>query len=161
MKLLFFAFVLVLAMNTPTFAAESVKKPALLVQTLDGSNFDLAQQAGKWVIVNFWATWCSPCIKEMPDISDFVKHRKDVTAIGLAYEDTEQAEIRAFIKAHPVVYPVARVDVYNPPKSFDTPRGLPTTYLIAPDGSIAKRFVGPITSADLEKAMATAAFATK
>jgi len=146
--------IIALIFAVPLFAAEAAKNPALSVRTLDGKTFDLAQQAGRWVIVNFWATWCSPCIKEMPDISDFVKRRNDVAAIGLAYEDTEKAEIEVFVKAHPVVYPIAQVDVYDPPKDFDAPRGLPTTYLIAPDGSIAKRFVGPVTSTDLEKAIA-------
>lgn len=133
--------------------AEKPKQPALEVATLDGGRFDLAAQRGKWVIVNFWATWCSPCIKEMPDISEFVAGRKDVVAIGLAYEDTEKAEVEAFAKAHPVKYPLALVDVYKPPADFETPRGLPTTYLIAPDGTVAKKFTGPITGSDLDKAI--------
>ena len=62
--------------------AETAKKPALQVKTLDGASFDLASQRGKWVIVNFWATWCSPCIKEMPDISQFVAARSDAGALG-------------------------------------------------------------------------------
>jgi thiol-disulfide isomerase/thioredoxin len=137
-------------------AADTAKVPRLAVTTVDGKTFDLAQQKGKWVIVNFWATWCSPCVKEMPDISAFVAKTKEVSAIGLAYEDTEKAGIESFLKTHPVVYPVAQVDVYDPPKDFDTPRGLPTTYLIAPDGSVAKRFTGPVTSTDLEKAIVEA-----
>lgn len=132
------------------------KQPALKIATLDGSTFDLAAHRGKWVIVNFWATWCSPCIKEMPDISEFVAGRKDVAAIGLAYEDTDKDEVEAFAKAHPVKYPLAQVDVFNPPADFEKPRGLPTTYLIAPDGSVAKKFTGPITATDLDKAIAAA-----
>lgn len=139
-----------------TAAAEMPKQPALKVTTLDGGTFDLAAERGKWVIVNFWATWCSPCIKEMPDISEFVAGRKDVAAIGLAYEDTDKAEVEAFAKEHPVKYPLALVDVYKPPADFDTPRGLPTTYLIAPDGSVAKKFTGPITATELDKAIAAA-----
>lgn len=137
-------------------AAETAKQPTLKVATLDGGSFDLAAQRGRWVIVNFWATWCSPCIKEMPDISEFVAGREDVAAIGLAWEDTDKAEIEAFAKAHPVKYPLAQVDVYKPLPDFETPRGLPTTYLIAPDGTVAKKFTGPISATDLDKAIAAA-----
>lgn len=145
-----------LASAQPTFAAATAEQPRLSVTTLDGNTFDLAAQRGKWVIVNFWATWCSPCIAEMPELSAFVAAHKDVTAIGLAWEDTDRAEIDAFVKAHPVKYPLAQVDIYEPLADFETPRGLPTTYLIAPDGRVAKKFTGPITANDLDKAIAAA-----
>lgn len=142
-----------LAVATPAIAATATH-PQLKVNTLDGKSFDLAAQRGKWVIVNYWATWCVPCIKEMPDISNFVKSRKDVTAIGLAFEDTDVKDIKAFLAKHPVVYPIAQLDVMAPPKDFDSPKGLPTTYLIAPDGHIAQRFVGPVDAAKLTEAIA-------
>ena len=150
------ALVLALALAASSAVLADAAKPSLSIATLDGQTFDLAQQNGKWVIVNFWATWCSPCVKEMPDISAYVAKSKDVAAVGLAYEDTEKAEIQTFLKAHPVVYPIAQVDTFDPPKDFETPRGLPTTYLIAPDGHVAKRFTGPITATDLDKAIAEA-----
>ena len=146
------AGILMAGLAVPAFA-ETPARPTLVTTTIDGKSFDLSAQRGHWVIVNFWATWCVPCIKEMPDISAFVAAHKNVTAIGLAYEDTDKADILAFLKKHPVIYPIAQVDVTNPPKDFDEPKGLPTTYLIGPDGSVAKRFVGPITGADLARAV--------
>jgi thiol-disulfide isomerase/thioredoxin len=134
-----------------TAHAAPAAKPALVVTTLDGASFDLSKQSGKWVIVNFWATWCSPCLKELPDLSAFVTaHHDKVAAIGLDYEDTDKAEVVKFLKAHPLSYPVARLDIDNPPKDFDTPKALPNTYVIAPDGHVAKAFMGPITMKDLE-----------
>jgi len=138
-----------LAFAMPLQAAMPAQ-PTLHVTTLDGKTFDLAAQRGKWVIVNYWATWCVPCIKEMPDISRFVTAHKNVVAIGLAYEDSEPADIKAFLAKHPVAYPIAQVTLDQPPKDFDEPRGLPTTYLISPDGKVAKHIVGPVTEASLE-----------
>jgi thiol-disulfide isomerase/thioredoxin len=140
-----------------TASAAEASKPALALKTLDGKTFDLAAERGKWVIVNFWATWCSPCIKEMPDISKFVASRADVRAIGLAFGGEELSDVTDFLKAHPVQYPIANVPLETPPKDFGAPKALPTTYLIAPDGSIAKKFTGPITTTDLEKAIAAGA----
>ena len=129
----------------------TASKPSLKVTTLDGKQFDLAAQSGKWVIVNYWATWCSPCLKELPDISAYVTAHKDtVAAIGLAFEDSDKADIEKFLKTHPLSYPIAQVDVIEPPKDFDTPKGLPNTYVIAPDGHVAKAFTGPITAKDLD-----------
>lgn len=137
-----------IAPTTPARAAMP-KTPSLQVRTLDGKTFDLAAERGKWVIVNYWATWCVPCIKEMPDISRFVAAHKNVVAIGLAYDDSDIADIKAFVAKHPVVYPVAQVTLDKPLKDFDEPRGLPTTYLIRPDGTVAKPIVGPVTEASL------------
>ncbi|HWT17013.1 MAG TPA: TlpA disulfide reductase family protein [Patescibacteria group bacterium] len=129
----------------------AAKTPALVVETLDHGAFDLAKQRGKWVLVNFWATWCSPCLKEIPDFSQFDVARDDVVVIGLAFEEIELPDLRAFLKDHPASYPIARIDVFDPPKDFDVPRGLPTSWLIAPDGTVAEKYLGPITSADLAR----------
>ncbi len=131
--------------------------PTLQVTTWDGANYDLAQRRGKWVVVNFWATWCNPCLKEIPDLDAFDQSREDVEVIGLAYEEIEKADMDAFLKEHPMRYPIAVVDVYNPPADFDIPKGLPMTYLIAPDGKVAKQFLGPVTSAEIAAVIETAA----
>ncbi|MGB3749153.1 MAG: TlpA disulfide reductase family protein [Rhodanobacter sp.] len=146
----FAAIALALALVAPLHAAMPAQ-PTLKVSTLDGKSFDLAAQRGHWVIVNYWATWCVPCIKEMPDISHFVAAHKNVRAIGLAYEDSEPADIKAFLAKHPVVYPIAQVTVDKPLKDFDAPRGLPMTYLIDPQGKVAQRKLGPVTEALLKQ----------
>ena len=146
-----FISVLFLALIAGAPVAATAAKPTLVVKTLDGGSFDLSKQSGKWVIVNYWATWCSPCLKELPDISAYVTaHKETVVAIGLDFEDTDKADVEKFLKTHPLSYPVAQVDVDNPPKDFDTPKGLPNTYIIAPDGHVAKAFTGPITAKNLD-----------
>jgi thiol-disulfide isomerase/thioredoxin len=144
--------------TAPDAAAENPEPehPALRIATLDGAQYELAAKRGRWVVVNFWATWCKPCIKEMPELDAFDATREDVEVLGLAYEDIEPADMRAFLAKRPVKYPIAIVDTYDPPADFPTPRGLPMTYLIAPDGRIAKRFLGPITGKDLADAISAA-----
>jgi thiol-disulfide isomerase/thioredoxin len=137
----------------PTAPAAPAAKPAiptLVIDTFDGKKYNLADHRGHWVVVNFWATWCNPCLKEIPDLDAFDAARADVDVVGLSYEEIERADMEAFLKEHVIHYPIAVLDVYNPPADFDTPRGLPMTYLIAPDGKVAKKFLGPVTSADLE-----------
>ncbi|HET9031270.1 MAG TPA: TlpA disulfide reductase family protein [Dokdonella sp.] len=154
-RITFLLGVLIALLSTGA-CAETASHPELKVETIDGKTFDLVSHRGNWVVVNYWATWCAPCIAEMPELSAFIKARKDVDGIGLAFEDTERQEIIDFLKKNPVDYPIAQIDVDEPPADFDIPRGLPTTYLIAPDGSVAKQFLGPIKDKDLEQAMSAA-----
>ena len=137
-------------------AAAGPTMPTLKLPLVDGTPYDLAAHRGKWVVVNFWATWCGPCLKEMPELSALDAMRDHIEVIGLAYEEIERQDMEAFLKQHPIHYPIAVLDVYNPPADFATPRGLPLTYLIAPDGKVDKQFLGPVTGKEIEAAIAEA-----
>ena len=138
------------ASATPAAAKPDRDHPQLQVELVDGGRYDLAQHRGKWVVVNFWATWCGPCLKEMPELSTLAR-RGDVDVIGLAYEDITKADMQAFLKQHTPAYPIAILDTFNPPRDFDAPQGLPMTVIVAPDGHVAKKVLGPVTLAAIDE----------
>lgn len=129
-------------------------QPTLVLETLDGKRWDLAAQRGQWVLVNYWATWCGPCLEEMPELSALAALREHVSVIGLAYDEAEPAELRAFLQAHPVTYPIAQVSVYAPPPAFGVPRTLPTSWLLDPEGRIVRKYSGQVTARMLENDIA-------
>ncbi len=140
----------------PGVVAETAAMPQLQARTVAGEDYDLAGHRGKWVVVNFWATWCGPCLQEMPELSALHAMRDNVEVVGLAYEDIEPDDMRAFLEKHPVAYPIVILDPYDPPKDFATPRGLPMTYLIGPDGKVAHQFLGPVDAGEIEQAIVAA-----
>ena len=146
-------FVLWMLLAGSASAQEVGSAPELKVGTLAHGQFDLVDQRGTWVLVNFWATWCAPCLKEMPELDEYDREHEELKIIGLAFEETSAEELSAFLKTRPVSYPIALIDVYTPPAGWDVPRGLPLSILLGPDGKVAKKFLGPITGKDLDTAM--------
>jgi thiol-disulfide isomerase/thioredoxin len=130
-------------------SASAPEQPTLQVTTVDGATFDLSQHRGKYVVVNFWATWCAPCLKEIPDFSALVREREDVVVIGLAYEEISVEDMKRFLQRIRPAYPIAIVDVAAPPADFAKPRGLPMTYLLGPDGRVLEKYLGPVTRKEL------------
>ena len=117
-------------------------------QTISLSDF-----RGQWVIVNFWATWCPPCRKEMPDLQDFhTKYQKTGKAAVLAvnFHEEDLAAVRAFLNDLWLEFPVVSVAPGTALEGFRV-RGLPTTYVIHPEGCAVAREEGEITAADLER----------
>lgn len=135
----------------PAGAAYETGEPVdFSLAQLGGGQVALADHRGEWVVVNYWATWCAPCRKEMPELSALHEERGDVTVLGLAYEEVEEAEFEAFLQDFPVSYPILKVDVYQPPEPFGAPKVLPTTIILDPQGRAVKSFLGPVTRQDIE-----------
>jgi thiol-disulfide isomerase/thioredoxin len=121
------------------------------LQRLGGGEVALSDFRGEWVVVNYWATWCAPCRKEMPELSELHDQREDVTVLGLAYEDIEDNDFEAFLKESPVSYPILKVDVFQPPQPFGAPRVLPTTIILDKEGRAVKSYLGPVTRESIER----------
>lgn len=118
---------------------------------LDGNSYSLSQFRGRWVVVNYWATWCAPCRKEIPELSALHTERDDVVVLGIAYEDTEPADFEMFLSEYAPSYPILLPDVYDLPEALDIPRVLPTTFIVNPAGQKVRTYMGPITREELEK----------
>ena len=120
---------------------------------LDGKTANLADYRGKWVVVNYWATWCPPCREEMPELQAFHDdhHETDGVVIGLNTEMKAAEEILTFLDDYFVTYPNY---ITGGPVS-DTPLGrvpgLPTTFLVSPKGTVEARQVGGVTREMIEK----------
>lgn len=121
------------------------------LEGLDGKTYRLSDYRGKWVLVNYWATWCPPCREELPELEVFHANHKDKDAIvlGVAMERIKKERLQAFVDDQFLSYPILMM---KPAASTELGRvpGLPTSYLINPEGELAARQVGPVTLEDLE-----------
>jgi cytochrome c biogenesis protein CcmG/thiol:disulfide interchange protein DsbE len=123
------------------------------LKDMNGVDVRLADFKGKPLIVNFWATWCPPCILEQPELTELAAEYKDrgLTMVGISYND-EPAQIQEYAKEFKVPYPMLvgrdRDDVFD---AFGLTAGLPTTVFIRADGTIATRLQGINTKAWLQE----------
>jgi len=118
---------------------------------MNGKMHALADYRGKWIIVNYWATWCPPCQEEIPDLVSFHESHKDEDAVvlGINLEDVGDEQLAAFVDSFMISYPILRSEPLASTPLGSIP-GLPTTYIIAPDGSPVARQVGPVTKKQLD-----------
>lgn len=135
-----------------SFSAFSVNAVDMSFKTLDGKESMLSDHLGKWVIVNYWATWCPPCREEMPELQAYHDNHfeTDGLVIGLNTEVINEREIESFLEDYFVTYPNARVGPVSRTELGDVP-GLPTTFLVSPEGNIEARQVGGVTREMIER----------
>ena len=135
----------------PACKAEGTANLKLTMKDMNGADVKLADHKGKVILLNFWATWCPPCLAEIPEFVKVYQEKKaeGFTILGVSTDDTPE-QLQAFAAEHKVPYPLLLItpeveDAYGP--LF----GLPTSILIARDGSVCKRHFGPMSKEQLEK----------
>jgi thiol-disulfide isomerase/thioredoxin len=116
----------------------------------DGKTHTLAGYKGKWVLVNYWATWCPPCLEEIPDLIALHENKQNnLVVIGVALDFRSAKQVTEFADGLMVNYPIV---LGNPQivNQIGPVQGLPTTYLYNPEGKLVAQQVGPITRAAVE-----------
>jgi cytochrome c biogenesis protein CcmG, thiol:disulfide interchange protein DsbE len=115
--------------------------PALVMTTLDGRTFDLAELRGKVVLVNYWATWCAPCRKEMPKLDAFYKryHDRGLEIISISIDFDRDLD-KARRMAQSVSYPTALSKSISE-NGFGIPKAVPITWIIDRDGKVRDQMI--------------------
>jgi len=130
--------------------------PGLEGTTVDGKPVRLESSGGKWVLVNFFATWCVPCVDEHDDLVRFERAHEgpgDVAVLGVVYDDSDAA-VRRFRDKEGGTWPMVADPKGRIALDFGV-AGIPESYLIGPDGVVAAKLIGGIDYAGLENLLAT------
>jgi cytochrome c biogenesis protein CcmG/thiol:disulfide interchange protein DsbE len=125
--------------------------PALSGTTLDGSTFNIDTQRGKWVLVNFFASWCGPCQVEHPELRKFADEHQsagDVSIVSVPFQNSED-EVRAFFADNGGTWPVLANAPAEAVFDFGVVK-LPESYLVAPSGQVVAKFNGGIEAGKVD-----------
>jgi thiol-disulfide isomerase/thioredoxin len=129
---------------------------AFVLTDTAGKRHRLADYKGRWVVLNYWATWCVPCIQEIPEIAQFQGAHPDVVVLGIAVDAEDVPKTQAFAKkvghSYPLVISDERVE-----KQFRPVKGLPTTRIYDPAGKSVYDKLGRVTRKSLEEITRTSA----
>ena len=118
---------------------------------VDGQMQSLDQYQGKWVIVNYWATWCGTCMKELPDLVSMHENNKDkdIVVVGVNFEFIGNRQLRKFVSQQSIPYLMLHSEPV-PVTALGKVPALPTTYIIDPHGSVVAGEVGLVSRQNLE-----------
>lgn len=137
----------VAALLLPAGAASA---QSFVFKDLQGHQQRLQDYRGKWVLVNFWATWCPPCLEEIPDLAALheAHKNKDLVVIGVALDSSKESVVE-FIAKKKIAYPMVFGD-YNMAEQVGEVEALPTSYLYDPTGKLVSYQQGMVSKASVE-----------
>jgi thiol-disulfide isomerase/thioredoxin len=142
-------FILLLLSGCSSGVGTGKPAPDFLLEELSGDKISLKELNGNVVIIDFWATWCPPCLMTIPELVDLQKRYKDkgLSVVGISVDDPEKVtnrDLAAFREAKNINYPIARADAKVLQEYFanDNTMAIPTMFLVDRQGKIAEKKVG-------------------
>ena len=124
--------------------------PTFTARTLDGKTVTSDQWRGKVTLVNFWATWCGPCLTEIPDLVLLqAKYRDQLQILGISADEGDIGAVKRFVAEHRMDFPVV---ILTPAleKLFPEVSGLPTTIVVDREGRVVQRHIGALDPSTIE-----------
>ncbi len=131
--------------------------PSVVGTDLDGESFDIDELRGRWVLVNYFATWCPPCVEEHPELVAFDEAHEeagDVEVVSVAFQD-DADDVEAFFDQHGGEWPVLVSGTDGVAVGWGV-TALPETFLVSPQGIVVHKFTGGVTQADVESILSQA-----
>lgn len=144
------ALVTLLLVSATAVASETQKVQNFSFKDIDGKAHQFSEYKGKWVIVNYWATFCGPCVAEIPALNSVAKRFKDkAVVLGMEAGETPTDELKQFMEQKKIAYPVIPTQD-STMFALGLVYGVPTTFIVNPEGEIVDTHMGAITSAMLQ-----------
>lgn len=118
---------------------------------IDGKEYSLADYRGNWVVVNYWATWCSPCLKEIPEFNKLHEKGKksNVRVLGVNFEEATEKHVKSFVEKYNITYPVL-LEEFDVMSQLGMIEAMPKTFIISPKGEIVYEKLGIVSLQFLE-----------
>lgn len=151
LKSLIIPFVLLFSLQTLASELELVEDFSF--KDIKGNTHKFSQYRGKWVLVNFWGTYCAPCLEEIPDLVAFAdRHKNDAVVLGMDAGGTPVEDLIEFADENMMDYTIAPVQ-QSTLTAFGILTGIPTTYIVTPQGEVAARIIGIVDLTAVEQFM--------
>jgi len=118
------------------------------IDILNGKNTNIDELKGQWIVVNYWADWCAPCIKEIPELNDFANENEDIKVFAFNFDYLEKDDLKPLVNKFNIQFP----SLISHPKDIwliETPPAIPATYFIDPNGNVKVSLIKPQTKESL------------
>lgn len=110
---------------------------------LTGEERTITDYEGQWVVINFWAEWCPPCLEEIPELGKLTEENPEIAVIGVSYDKLSNKELGQLVEKYAISYPIVATEPM-PFLPVAKPQSLPGTYLVSPSGQIMGPILGKI-----------------